>query len=265
MKLAFFDTHSFDRKAFDVSNSAFQHQITYFEPRLTRETAPLAAGFEAVCAFVNDRIDRETLQILKEGGVKVIALRSAGFNQVDIKAASELGLPVLRVPEYSPYAVAEHAVALILTMNRRIHRAYHRVKEMNFSLDGLVGFDLHGKTVGIIGTGRIGRAFASIMRGFGCQVLAYDPYPNQTLIDQLQVRYVPLGELFTESSIISLHAPLTPKTHHMIDDAAFQAMRKGVVLVNTSRGGLVETAALMRALKAGIIGFAALDVYEEEE
>ncbi|WP_141733686.1 2-hydroxyacid dehydrogenase [Oligoflexus tunisiensis] len=265
MKLAFFDTHGFDRKAFDQANSMWQHEITYFEPRLRHATAQLAKGFDAVCAFVNDRIDRDTIQLLKQEGIRILALRSAGFNQVDMKAAHEFDLPVVRVPEYSPYAVAEHAVALILTMNRRIHRASNRVRELNFSLDGLVGFDLHGKTVGVIGTGRIGQVFARIMQGFGCQLLAYDAWPKPELSQQLNLRYVPLQELLAQSDIISLHVPLSPETHHMIDEAAFQSMKPSVVLVNTSRGGLVKTSALLQALKSGQIGFAALDVYEEEE
>lgn len=265
MKLAFFDTHGFDRKAFEASNRRFHHQITYFEPRLKTNTAQLAQGFEAVCAFVNDRIDRDTIRKLKDLGVKIIALRSAGFNQVDIKAAFEFDMPVVRVPEYSPFAVAEHAVALILAMNRRIPRSYNRIKELNFSLDGLVGFDLHGKTVGVIGTGRIGQAFARIMHGFGCQLLAHDPYPNSMLQKELQVRYVELDELFAQADIISLHVPLLPETRHLLDEKAFAAMKPSAVVVNTSRGALVKTSALMHALKSGRIGFAALDVYEEEE
>jgi D-lactate dehydrogenase len=265
MKLAFFDTHGFDRKAFEKSNSAFQHEITYFEPRLKSDTAQLAKDHEAVCAFVNDRIDRDTIRILKSQGVRIIALRSAGFNQIDMQAAHDFGIPVVRVPEYSPYAVAEHAVGLILTMNRRIHRSYNRVRELNFSLDGLVGFDLHGKTVGVIGTGRIGQAFARIMHGFGCRLLAYDIHPNSTLREQYQVEYVPLQEIFAQSDIISLHIPLMPETKHIIDEKAIHTMKRSVVLVNTSRGALVKTSALMQALKSGHIGFAALDVYEEEE
>jgi D-lactate dehydrogenase len=265
MKLAFFDTHNFDRRAFNLANENFGHEISYFEPRLTKDTAKLANGFDAVCAFVNDKVDADAIKILKDGGVKLIALRSAGFNQVDLQAAQDSEIPVVRVPEYSPYAVAEHTVGLILTMNRRIHRAYHRVRDLNFSLDGLVGFDLHGKTVGIIGTGRIGRAFASIMRGFGCEVLAYDPMQDDAFAAKLGVKYVALDELLTKSDIVSLHVPLTPKTKHMMDSDAFSKMKSGVVIVNTSRGGLIDTAALIQALKAGAVGFAALDVYEEEE
>ncbi len=265
MKLAFFDTHGFDRRAFEKSNQAYKHEITFLEVRLKADTAQLAQGCDAVCAFVNDRVDRKALEILKSLGVRIIALRSAGFNQVDIKAAYDLGIPVVRVPEYSPYAVAEHAVALILSMNRHIHRAYNRVREMNFSLDGLVGFDLHGKTVGIIGTGRIGQAFARIMKGFGCKLLAYDRFPNSLLREQQLLEYVPLQELYAKADIISLHVPLLPETKHIIDEAALESMKKGVVLVNTSRGALVKTSALIAALKKGHVGFAALDVYEEEE
>ncbi|MFW7378926.1 MAG: 2-hydroxyacid dehydrogenase [Oligoflexus sp.] len=265
MKLAFFDTHNFDRRAFNQVNQHFGHEIVYFEPRLTKDTALLADGFQAVCAFVNDRIDADTMKILRECGVKLIALRSAGYNQVDLQAAQKYRLMVVRVPEYSPYAVAEHTVALILTMNRRIHRSYQRVRELNFSLDGLVGFDLHGKTVGIIGTGRIGKAFASIMRGFGCKLLAYDLRQDTEFAKRLGLTYVDLPEIYAHSDVISLHVPLTPETHYMIDDQAFKAMKMGVAIVNSSRGGLIETSALIRALKAGRIGFAALDVYEEEE
>lgn len=265
MKLAFFDTHNFDRRAFSKANEAFGHEISYFEPRLTVDTAKLAIGFDAVCAFVNDHVDADVIKIIRDGGVKLIALRSAGFNQVDLQAAHDHGLPVVRVPEYSPYAVAEHTVGLILTMNRRIHRAYHRVRELNFSLDGLVGYDLHGKTVGIIGTGRIGRAFASIMTGFGCKILAYDPVQDEEFAAKLGLSYVALDEVMAKSDIVSLHVPLTPKTKHMMDADAFAKMKSGVVIVNTSRGGLIDTAALIQALKSGQIGFAALDVYEEEE
>ena len=265
MKVAMFDTHRFDREAFEIANQHYSHDLRFFEPRLTRETAMLAAGFPAVCSFVNDRLDRDTLSILHANGVRLIALRSAGCNHVELSECARLKLSVVRVPEYSPYAVAEHAVALILTLNRKTHRAYARVREANFSLDGLVGFDLHGKTVGVIGTGRTGAVMARIMRGFGCRVLAHDVAPDIRLVEELGVRYVDLTEIFRESDIISLHVPLTLGTRHLIDAAALAQMKPGVLLINTGRGALIETQSLVNALKRGQIGGAGLDVYEEEE
>lgn len=265
MRIALFDTHRYDRESFEPANATSGHEITFLEARLTRDTAPLAQGYPAVCAFVNDRLDAQVLQLLQEGGTRLIALRSAGFNHVDLQAAARLGLPVVRVPEYSPYAVAEHAVALVLALNRKVHRSYARVRDWNFSLEGLVGFDLHGKTVGIVGTGRIGAAAAKIFRGFGCQVLAYDVRPDPNLVYDAGVRYVALPELFAQADIVSLHIPLTPDTHHLIDGRALAEMRPGVVLVNTGRGALIDSRALIEALKAGQIGAAGLDVYEEEE
>ena len=265
MRVAVFDTHGFERDALERANRRFGHELTYYEPRLTRETAPLAERFEAVCSFVNDRLDDDTLSVLQRGGVKLIALRSAGFNHVDLAAARRLGFTVVRVPEYSPYAVAEHAVALMLTLIRNTHRAYARVRESNFSLDGLVGFDLHGKTVGVVGTGRIGAVLLRIMHGFGCALLACDQKPSPTLERQLGVRFVSLPELFRESDIISLHVPLTPETHHLIDAAALAQMKPGVIVINTGRGALIDTHALVSALKRQQIGGAGLDVYEEEE
>jgi len=265
MKVAVFDTHRFDRAALEQANREFHHELHFFEPRLTRETALLASGFGAVCSFVNDRLDGDALHVLHEGGVRLIALRSAGFNHVDLDAAGRLGLTVVRVPEYSPYAVAEHAAALILTLNRRTHRAYNRVREANFSLDGLVGFDLHGKTVGVVGTGRIGAVMLGIMQGFGCRLLAYDVREDATLAGDTGARYVALPELFSQSDIVSLHVPLTPDTRHLIDANALAAMKRGVVLINTGRGALIDTQALVAALKTGHVGAAGLDVYEEEE
>ncbi len=265
MKIAMFDTHPYDRESFEAANVHFGHQISFREPRLTRETAALAQSHEAVCPFVNDKVDERALEILQDGGARLIALRSAGYNHVDLAAATRLGLPVVRVPEYSPFAVAEHAVALVLALNRKIHRAYARVREWNFSLDGLVGFDLHGKTVGIVGTGRIGRAAARIFHGFGCRVLAFDLRSDAALVSELGVRYVDLLELYRESEVISLHVPLTPATHHMIDAPALAAMKPGVMLVNTGRGALIDSRALIVALKKGHVGAAGLDVYEEEE
>ncbi|HZN93219.1 MAG TPA: 2-hydroxyacid dehydrogenase [Myxococcales bacterium] len=266
MKIAFFDTHRYDREPFEAASAGggSSHQITFLEPRLTRDTAALAREHQAVCSFVNDALDAGTLAALREGGVQLIALRSAGYNHVDLAAAERLGLPVVRVPEYSPYAVAEHAVALVLALNRKIHRAYARVREWNFSLEGLVGFDLHGKTVGIVGTGRIGQAAARIFLGFGTRLLAYDLRPDPALASQ-GVRYVELQELYRESDVISLHVPLTPATRHLIDGRALVAMKRGVTLVNTGRGALIDSLALIDALKAGHLGAAGLDVYEEEE
>jgi len=265
MKIAMFDTHQYDRESFEAANATLGHRLSFLEPRLTSATASLARGHEAVCPFVNDRVDEQALEALRDGGTRVIALRSAGYNHVDLVAAGRLGLPVVRVPEYSPFAVAEHAVALVLALNRKIHRAYARVREWNFSLDGLVGFDLHGKTVGVVGTGRIGHAAARIFHGFGCRVLAFDLRHDAALVSELGVRYVDLPELYRESDVISLHVPLTPQTHHMIDAAALAAMKPGVVLVNTGRGALIDSRALIGALKNGHLGAAGLDVYEEEE
>lgn len=265
MKLAMFDTHRYDRESFDAANGNSGHSITFLEARLTNETARLAQGHEVVCSFVNDKVDAPAIEILREGGTRLIALRSAGYNHVDLAAAARLGVAVVRVPEYSPYAVAEHAVALVLALNRKIHRAYARVREWNFSLDGLVGFDLHGKVVGIVGTGRIGQAAASIFRGFGCHVLAFDLRPDAKLASDLGVRYVDLAQIYRESDILSLHVPLTPQTHHMIDAAALAAMKPGAMIVNTGRGALIDSRALIAALKRGHIGATGLDVYEEEE
>lgn len=265
MKIAMFDAHRYDRESFEAANTSFGHSLVFLETRLTKETAKLAHGYEAVCSFVNDKLDSQALEILHAGGTRLIALRSAGYNHVDLAAAAQLGLPVVRVPEYSPYAVAEHAVALVLALNRKIHRAYARVREWNFSLDGLVGFDLHGKVVGIVGTGRIGRAAAHIFHGFGCRVLAFDACPDPELARDIDLRYTDLSELYRESDIISLHVPLTPETHHMIDEHALGAMKPGVMLVNTGRGALIDSRALLASLKSGHIGATGLDVYEEEE
>lgn len=265
MKVIVFDTHSFDKAALIEANQSSLHDFTFLETRLTHKTAILASGYQAVCSFVNDCIDADTLSILKNGGARLIALRSAGFNHVDLKAAQSYGIKVVRVPEYSPFAVAEHTVALILALSRKIHRSYNRIKELNFSLDGLVGFDLHGKTVGIIGTGKIGATFAKIMNGFGCQILAFDTVPNISLSKELSFSYVPLDELLTKSHIVSLHLPLNPSTRHIIDKRAFTLMRTDSILINTSRGALIETTSLIDALKHQRIAGAGLDVYEEEE
>lgn len=260
MNLALFSTKPYDRRFFEGANAAHGHALQFLEPRLTPETAPLAAGFGGVCAFVNDVLSAPVLSALAGGGTKLIALRSAGFNHVDLNAAEALGLTVARVPAYSPYAVAEHALALILTLNRKTHRAFNRVREGNFALDGLLGFDLHGKTVGVVGTGKIGLLFARIMAGFGCEVLAYDPYPNA----DAGVTYVALDELLGRADIISLHCPLTPETYHLIGAAAVSQMKPGAMLINTSRGALVDTRVVIEGLKSGRIGALGLDVYEEE-
>lgn len=264
MKVAFFDTHGFERDIFQKANKRFHHQIAFFETRLTDQAVNLASGYPCVCAFVNDRLDNKTLRALSAGGTRLIALRSAGFNHVDLASAQALGLRIVRVPEYSPHAVAEHAVALILSLNRKIHRAYNRVREGNFSLDGLVGFDLNKKTVGIIGTGRIGSVLAKILKGFECHVIAYDSVQNPKLIE-MGVQYVALDELLRKADIISLHVPLTPKTRHLIDEKALALIKPGVMLINTGRGALIDTHALIKSLKSGHIGYAGLDVYEEEE
>jgi SulP family sulfate permease len=260
MVAAVFDTHRFDRAALEKENLRTGHELRFYEARLEPKTAQLAAGCGGVCVFVNDLLNRATLQILRDEGVRLIALRCAGYNQVDLAAAEELGLTVTRVPDYSPYAVAEHAVALLLALNRKVHRAYNRVRESNFSLEGLVGFDLHGKTVGIVGTGKIGAVFAKIMAGFGCRILAFDVAPRP----DLPVTYVDAPRLLAESDIISLHVPLLPATHHFLNEATLAQLKPGAFVINTSRGALIEAQALINALKSGQVGGAALDVYEEE-
>ena len=259
MKIAFFDAKPYDKPGFDHYIQGTGHTIKYFETRLSEDTVSLAAGFDAVCVFVNDIVNETVVNALYDMGVKVIALRCAGFNNVDIRACRGK-LRVFRVPAYSPYAVAEHAMALLLTVNRKIHKAHNRTREFNFSLQGLTGFDLRGKTVGIVGTGKIGRVFADICRGFGMEILAYDKFPNP----DSGLNYVALEELLRKSDVISLHCPLTEETRHMIDAKAISMMKKGVVIVNTSRGGLVNTEDLIQGLKSQQVGAACLDVYEEE-
>lgn len=264
MKVSFFDTKPYDRSYFEKC-AADTLRLRFHEFRLNQETAMAASGDDAVCVFVNDRLDRSCLEQLHASGVRMVALRCAGFNQVDLDAARALGLAVTRVPAYSPHAVAEHTVALLLALNRKIHRAYNRVREHNFSLSGLVGFDLHGKTVGIVGTGKIGRITAQILRGFGMEVLAYDPFPSADWARSNAVSYVPFNELLEKSAIISLHLPLTASTLHLLNATAFARMKPGVFILNTSRGKLVDTTALIASLKSGAIGGVAMDVYEEEE
>lgn len=264
MKIAFFSTHKFERPFYEKLNEKYGHTFTFFEAGLNPKTVELARDHEVICAFANDQLSSEVIESLKSFQVKLIALRSAGFNHVDMATAHRVGIPVVRVPEYSPYAIAEHAVALILSLNRKIHRAYNRVREGNFSLDGLTGFDLHGKTVGVVGTGKIGAVFCQIMKGFGCKVLAFDKFPQQALIDK-GVQYTTLQDLIAQSDIISLHVPLNKETFHLIGKSEIDQMKTGVMLVNTSRGALVDTKALIEALKTGKVKNAALDVYEEEE
>lgn len=259
MKVAFFDAKSYDKPGFDRYTTGTDVKIKYFDTHLNEDTVSLAKGFDCVCVFVNDVVNAAVVDALHKMGVKMIALRCAGFNNVDTKACFGK-IHVFRVPAYSPYAVAEHAMALLLTVNRKIHKAHNRTREFNFSLAGLTGFDLHEKTVGIIGTGKIGLIFANICKGFGMNILAYDKFPNPNS----GLQYVDLPELLAKSDVISLHCPLTEETHHMINDDSVHMMKKGVVIINTSRGGLIDTEALIDGLKAEKIGAACLDVYEEE-
>jgi D-lactate dehydrogenase len=264
MKIAVFGTKPYDRDALDAANPRYGHALRYLEPRLGPDTAALADGSPGVCVFVNDQLSADVVARLAATGTKLIALRCAGFNNVDLAAAKGHGLTVCRVPAYSPYAVAEHALALVLTLNRKTHKAYNRVREGNFALDGLIGFDLHGKTAGVVGTGKIGALVCRLLTGFGCRVLAADPFENPEAVAN-GAAYVSLDRLLAEADVISLHCPLTPQTRHLIDDAALGKMKPGVTLINTGRGALIDTKAVIRALKAGTIGQLGLDVYEEEE
>ncbi len=263
MKIAFFSTKSYDKTSFGNFVEGSGHEITFFELALSEITAQLAGGFDAVCVFVNDKLDEKTISIIAEQGVKVIALRCAGFNNVDLEAAKKHELKVVRVPAYSPEAVAEHALALMMTLNRKTHKAFNRVRENNFSIENLTGFNLHGKTVGVIGTGLIGSAFIRIMRGFGCSILASDVRESEEL-KSLGVTYVPVSELLSKSDVISLHCPLLPDTHHLINAASLSQMKDGVMLINTSRGGLINTGDAIHALKTGKLGYLGIDVYEQE-
>ncbi|MBS1983236.1 MAG: 2-hydroxyacid dehydrogenase [Bdellovibrionales bacterium] len=263
MRIAFFSTKPYDKEFFRAANSSFGYEISFIEAHLTPETVGLAADALVICAFVNDKLDGEVLRGLSALGVKAVALRSAGFNHVDLRVAQELGMKVMRVPSYSPHAVAEHTLALLLSLNRKIPRAYNRVREGNFSLDGLLGFDLYKKTVGIVGTGNIGRVVCEILLGFGCRVLAHDPKPSESC-RALGVEYVAWDELLKSSDIISLHCPLTSATRHMIDESAIGKMKQGVLVLNTGRGALIDTKAVIQALKRKKIGGLGLDVYEEE-
>lgn len=264
MKIAFFSSKSYDKEYFKKQVRTTNHDIVFFDTALSQKTANLAEGCEAVCIFVNDKIDKETIALLAKFGIKGILLRCAGYNNIDINAAKAHNIKVLRVPAYSPQAVAEHALALIMTLNRKTHKAFNRVRENNFSIEHLVGFNLHQKTIGIIGTGLIGQAFADIMTGFGCKILAYDVYPNDVLKAQ-GVNYVPLEEVIKESDIISLHCPLNPATQYIINKENIEKMKDGVMIINTSRGGLINTKDVIRGLKTGKIGYLGMDVYEQEE
>jgi len=263
MKVAVFSSKAYDREFLARANRG-RHELRFLEPRLSAETAALAAGFTAVCVFVNDHVAAGVIETLAKSGTRLVALRCAGYNNVDLAAAHEHGLAVMRVPAYSPYAVAEHTVGLILALNRKLHRAYNRVREGNFALDGLLGFDLHGRTAGIIGTGKIGTVVAHILTGCGCKVLAFDPLPNEKC-RSLGVSYAALDELLSSSDIVTLHCPLTAENRHMIDAAALARMKPGMMLINTSRGALIDTLAVIDALKSGQLGYLGLDVYEEEE
>jgi D-lactate dehydrogenase len=263
MKVAVFSTKPIEKEVFERENVHYHHELVYFETVLNEKTAPLTQGFDAVSCFVSDSLDAGTLERLHRNGIRLIVLRSAGYNHVDVDTAHQLGITIARVPNYSPYAVAEFAVGLMLMLNRKIHRAYQWVRDHNFLLNHLMGFDMHGKTVGIIGTGRIGAVLAKIMHGFGCQLIAYDKLPNPDCLE-LGVRYVTLEELCRESDIISLHCPLTTETHYLLNTETIAMMKKGVMVINTGRGALIDTKAMIQGLKEGKIGYLGLDVYEEE-
>lgn len=263
MKIAFFDTKEYDKKVFNKYNEKYGYDITYFESKLNPETAMLTKGYDVVCIFVNDNANAETLKILEQNGVKCLALRCAGFNNVDLTQKGNLR--VVRVPQYSPYSVAEHAVALLLNINRKIYKSYQRTKKYNFSIDGLLGFDIHGKTVGVIGTGKIGKVFIEIMNGFGANVIAYDLFKDEEAQKRLGFEYVELDELYRKSDIISLHCPLTKETEKIINKDSIDKMKQGVIIINCSRGKLINTDDLIDELETGKIGGVGLDVYEDEE
>jgi len=265
MKIAFFSAKPYDKNFFDLHNKPYGFDLQFWETHLGPHVVnAVDEGTEVVCAFVNDKLNAEVIEVLASKGVKIIALRCAGFNNVDLEAAKAKGIRVCRVPAYSPEAVAEHAVAMLLTLNRKTHKAYNRVREQNFSLNGLLGFNLHGKTVGVIGTGKIGKAFCKIMLGFGCKILAFDPFEDQEL-KTAGVHYCSFSELLKTSDIISLHCPLVPENHYLIDEAALLQMKKGVTILNTSRGGLLNTDDVIQSLKSGQVGYLGIDVYEQEE
>lgn len=264
IKIAFFDTKPYDREYFERFSKDYPVRIKYFPVKLNADTASLCTGYDAVCAFVNDEIDAKTAEILHQNGITLIAMRCAGYNNIDLEAVWNK-IHVVRVPAYSPHAVAEHAIALLMSLNRKIHKAYVRTRDGNFTLSGLTGFDLYGKTAGIVGTGQIGRIAAQIMRGFGMNVLAADPYPDALWAKEHGVQYTSTETLFSDSDVISLHCPLTPENHHLINKQALDSMKDGALIVNTGRGGLIDASALIAALKSGKLGGAGLDVYEEED
>lgn len=264
MKTAIFSTHSFEKSFLQKANTN-NHELLFLETKLNERTAIIAKGCEAACIFVTDDASAKVLQILKDAGIKYLVLRSAGYNHVDLEEANKLGISIARVPAYSPYAVAEHAVALMLALNRKLVRAHNRVRDLNFSLDGLMGFDMHGKTVGVIGTGKIGRAVVSILHGFGCRILSNDLSKDEALVKEYNITYTDCLTLCKESDIITLHVPLTPETKYLINRDCIASMKPGVMLINTSRGGLVDTKAVIDALKTRHVGYFGMDVYEEEE
>ncbi|MDX2228365.1 MAG: 2-hydroxyacid dehydrogenase [Leptolyngbyaceae cyanobacterium bins.349] len=263
MKVAVFSTKSYDRKFLSDANAIANHELIFYDAPLEPNTAPLALGCPAVCLFVNDNANARTLETLAAGGTRLIALRATGYNNVDLEAATQLGINVVRVVSYSPYSVAEHAVGLVLMLNRKLYKAYNRVRDDNFALDGLMGFDLHGATVGVVGTGKIGQCFAQIMKGFGCNLLGYDVYHNPVCLE-MGMEYAELASVLSASDIISLHCPLLPSTYHLINAESIQHLKPGAMLINTSRGGLVDTSAVIEGIKSGQIGYFGTDVYEEE-
>ena len=264
MKIAFFVTHSYDKKSFAQANENFNYEIDFRDYKLNENTALTAKGFDVVCVFVNDIVNEAVIKTLKECGIKLIALRCAGFNNVDLKAADEAGIKVVRVPAYSPYAVAEHGAALLMSLTRHIPQAYLRTKTANFNIEGLTGRDLHGLTAGILGTGKIGQIMADILKGFGMNIIAYDPYPNEEWASKSGARYVTLKEIFCESDVLSLHCPLNEQTKHIVNHDSMKMMKHDAVIINTGRGALIDSKALVHALKHGQIGGIGMDVYEEE-
>ena len=264
MKIAFFSSKPYDKTFFEAENKNYGFELNFYETHLGPHIVNAIEDEQAVCVFVNDKVNRQVIEILAKKGVKIIALRCAGFNNVDLEAAKEFGIKVCRVPAYSPEAVAEHTMAMLLTLNRKTHKAYNRVREQNFALNGLLGFNLFQKTIGIVGTGKIGKAFINIAKGFGCKIIAYDLYPDQELMNN-GVEYVELDKLFKSSDIISLHCPLTPENHYMINQETITKMKDGVTIINTSRGGLINTHEAIEALKNHKIGYLGIDVYEQEE
>ena len=262
MKIAFFDTHSYDKQSFTISNENYKYKIDFKDYKLNENTAMTAKGYDVVCVFVNDVVNEQVIKTLKECGVKLIALRCAGFNNVDLKAAAAAGIKVVRVPAYSPYAVAEHGVALLMSLTRHTPQAYLRTKTANFNIEGLTGRDLHGLTAGILGTGKIGRIMGDILKGFGMKIIAYDPFPNKEWAQQQNVEYVTLEEIFKQSDVLSLHCPLTEETKHIVNHDSMKMMKHDAVIINTGRGALIDSKALVHALKHGHIGGIGMDVYE---